>query len=167
MSKALLQDGNFKRKKRKTETHCILCNEECSEKCKLQGVGWNSIREKTKAWIVLDTFGTVSETVDWGNGPEIYFLHNKCRLKLQNARALNQAKKRKEKKVQEERCESFAGKGIVSCGEASNSATITRHSSVGIIHSKDLCIWCMKPEYIFHRDRKSSKLHSINQVRPM
>ena len=51
-------------KKRKTETLCILCNEECSEKCKLQEVGWNSMREKTKAWIVLDTFGTVSETVD-------------------------------------------------------------------------------------------------------
>ena len=82
-------------KKRKTETLCILCNEACSEKCKLQEVGWNSMREKTKAWIVLDTFGTVSETVDWGNGPEIYFLHNNCRLKLQNARALNQAKKRK------------------------------------------------------------------------
>ena len=49
MSKALLQDGSFKSKKKKIETLCILCNEACSEKCKFQEVGWNSMREKAKA----------------------------------------------------------------------------------------------------------------------
>ena len=52
--------------------------------------------------IGLDTFGTVSKTVDWGNGSEIHFLHNNCKLKLHNARALDQAKKTKEKKNQKE-----------------------------------------------------------------
>ena len=94
MLKALVQDGCVKSKKRKIETLCILCNEACSEKCKLQEVGWNSMRENAKAWIGLDTFGTVSETVDWENDPEIYFLHNNCKLKLHNARPLDQAKKR-------------------------------------------------------------------------
>ena len=55
------------------------------------------MREKATAWIGLDTFGTVSETVGWGNGPEIHFLHNNCKLSLHNARA----KKRKEKTDQE------------------------------------------------------------------
>ena len=168
MPKALIQDGSFKSKKRKIETLCILCNEECSEKCKLQEVGWNSTREKAKAWIGLDTLGTVSETVDWGNGPEIYLLHNKCKLKLHNERALDQGKKRKEKKDQEEECKSFAEKSNISSGEASNSATITtRRSSIGLIHSKDLCIWCMKPKNTRHKDRTNSKLHLINQVRPL
>ena len=94
MLKALVQDECVKSKKRKIETLCILCNEACSEKCKLQEVGWNSMRENAKAWIGLDTFGTVSETVDWENDPEIYFLHNNCKLKLHNARPLDQAKKK-------------------------------------------------------------------------
>ena len=68
MVKALPQDESFKSKKGKIEILCnlavICCNEECSEKCKLQEVGWKSMREKAKAWIGLDTFGTVSETVD-------------------------------------------------------------------------------------------------------
>ena len=56
------------------------------------------MREKAKASIGSDTFGSISETADWGNCLEIYFLHNNCRLKLHNARTLDQAKKRKEKK---------------------------------------------------------------------
>ena len=97
MLKALLQDGSFKSKKRKIKTLCILRSEECCEQCTLQEVGWSSMREKATAWIGLDTFRTVSETVGWGNGPEIYFLHNNCKLSLHNARA----KKTKEKTDQE------------------------------------------------------------------
>ena len=125
------------------------------------------MREKAKTWISLDTFGTVSETVDWGNGPEIYFLHSNCKLKLHKARVFYQATKKIEKKDQEEECESFVEKGIISSGEANNSANITRRSSIGLIHSKDLCIWCMKPEDTRHKDRKNSKMHLINQVRPL
>ena len=105
---------------------------------------------------------SVSETVDWGNCLEIYILHNNCKLKLHNARALDQAKKRKEKKDQEEEYQSFAEKSVISSGEASNSATITRHSLIGLVHSKDLCIWCMENSI-----PKNSKLHLINQVRPL
>ena len=97
MLKTLLQDGSFKSKKRKIETLCILRSKECCEQCKLQEVGWSSMREKATAWIGLDTFGTASETVGWGNGPEIYFLHNNFKLSLHNARA----KKTKEKTDQE------------------------------------------------------------------
>ena len=120
------------------------------------------MREKAKALTGLDTFGTVLETVDWGNGPEIYFLHNNCKVKLHNARALDQAKKRKEKKDNEEEWKSFAEKGIISSRETSNSATITRRSLIVLINSKDLCIWCMKPEDTRHKDGKNSKLHLIN-----
>ena len=67
------------------------------------------MEERAKSWIGLDTFGTVSETVDWGNGPGIYFLHSNCKLKLRNARASAQAKKRIEKKDQEEDCEYLHG----------------------------------------------------------
>ena len=49
MSKALLQNGRLKSEKRKIETLCILCNDECSEQCKLEEVTWNSMREKGKA----------------------------------------------------------------------------------------------------------------------
>ena len=106
MSKALLQDGSFKCKKRENETLGILCNEECSEKFKLQELGWNSMKEKAKAWIGLDTF----ETADRGNSPEICFLFSNCKLKLHNPVALEQTKKRKENKNQKGECESFAKK---------------------------------------------------------
>ena len=45
------------------------------------------MRETAIVWIGLDTLRTVSETVDSGNGPEIYFLYNKCKLKMYNVRA--------------------------------------------------------------------------------
>ena len=112
--------------------------------------------KKAKAWIDLKTFGTVSETVDWRNGPEIYLLYNNCKLKLHNSRALDQPKKRKEKKYQEQECKSFAEKSIISSSEASDSATITRRWSVGLIHSKDLCIWYMKAEDTHHKDGNNS-----------
>ena len=166
MSKALLQNGRLKSEKRKIETLCILCNDECSEQCKLEEVTWNSMREKGKAWIGLDTFGTVSDSrlaLDWRNGPEIYFLHNNCKSKLHNARLLDQAKKWKEKKDQKKERKSFAEKSIISSDETSNSATSTRRSSIGPIYSKDFCIWCLKPEDTYYKDSKNSKLHLINQ----
>ena len=94
-------------------------------------------------------------------------MHNNCKSKLKNARALDQAKKRKEKKDQEEECQSFAEKGLITNGEASNSATITMRSSIGLIHSKDIFIWCTKPEDTRHKGGKNSKLHLISQVRPL
>ena len=109
MLKTLLQDGSFKSKKRKIETLCILRSKECCEQCKLQEVGWSSMREKATAWIGLDTFGTVSETVGWGNGPEIYFLHNNCKLSLHTARA----KKTKEKKTDQENSEKALQKKLL------------------------------------------------------
>ena len=57
------------------------------------------MREKAKASIGSDTFGSVSETVDWGNCLEIYFLHNNCKWKLHNARTLDQAKRGKKRKI--------------------------------------------------------------------
>ena len=51
MSKALLQDGSFKSKKRKIETPYIPCNKECSEKCMLQKVSYNIMREKAKGLV--------------------------------------------------------------------------------------------------------------------
>ena len=100
MLKTLLQDGSFKSKKRKIETLCILRSKECCEQCKLQEVGWSSMREKATAWIGLDTFGTASETVGWGNGPEIYFLHNNCKLSLHTARAKKTDQENSEKALQ-------------------------------------------------------------------
>ena len=94
-------------------------------------------------------------------------MHNNCKLKLHNARALDKVKKKKEKKDQEEECKSFSEKAIINSGEARNSATITRRSSIGLFHSKDLCVWCMKPKDTCHKDRKNSKLHWFNQVRPL
>lgn len=84
MSKALIQDRSFKSNKSKIETLFILCNEECSEK--LQEVGQNTMREKAKTWVGLVTFGTVSEAVNWRNGPELQFFDNNWKLKLNNTR---------------------------------------------------------------------------------
>ena len=68
------------------------------------------MREKAKTWIVLDTSETVSKIVDWGNCSEIHFLHNNCKLKLHNARALDQAKKVKRKERSERRVKALAKK---------------------------------------------------------
>lgn len=161
MSEALIT-GNPKKRKRIEET-CILCNEACSEQCTLKYVGWKSLQQKSELWVGLDTFGKVAETVDWNVSPESYLMHAQCKIKLYNSKALDQAKKRKERL--EKPCnEDIERSQCQSENETEKLSRNTRKSFDGIIHSKDLCIWCMKPEDKRHKNRNYSKLHLIDQV---
>ena len=161
MSEALLT-GNPRKRRRISETYCILCNEEYSEQCTLKDVGWKSLQQKAELWVELDTFGNVAETVDWNVSPDSYLIHSQCKIKLYNSRALDQARKRKAK-LEEPSGESLES-DCLSEHETGKLLRSTRKSFDGLIHSKELCIWCMKPEDKRHKNRNYTKLHLIDQV---
>lgn len=157
-------------KKRKLGSLCLLCTEECQEECKSNLDGWKNLEEKSWNWCGLDTFGDAFDRVNWKDGPEGMYLHSNCKLKLFNNRSLEQARKRKEKE-RAQREEEEKNKDDDKDGKQSRLESpevpkiVSRRSSTGRVHSKLLCIWCMKPEDTRHKDRKNSKLHLLNQVR--
>ena len=162
MSEALLTSNP--KKKKKLEETCMLCSEDCLEQCTLKDKGWESLQKKSELWVGLDTFGKVAETVNWNASPCSYFMHTQCKIKLYNSRALDQAKKRKEKlESATHGSEENDEKDQVQLKD-DNSTRSTRKSFDGITHSKYLCIWCMKSEDKRHKNRKCSKLHLIDQV---
>lgn len=165
MSQPLLT-GNQVSKKRELDTSCILCDQECNEECKSNLSAWSNLEEKSKNWIGLDTFGDVFDRVDWRNGPQGMYLHSNCKIKLFNSRSLEQAKRRKEKECSRQSMsnDNNGEKSLDLQKSPENTNTVARRSSIGTVHSKNLCIWCMEPEDTRHKGRKNSKLHLINQV---
>lgn len=43
-----------------SEEICMDCSKNCSERCTLKDVGYKNLREESKLWVGLDTFGDVS-----------------------------------------------------------------------------------------------------------
>lgn len=52
---------------------------------------------------------------------------------------------------------------ILDLRKSNEVSDIKQRWLTGIVHSKDLCIWCMKADDKRHNDRKTSKLHLLNQ----
>ena len=172
MSQPLLsgKQPNTVSKKRKLGSLCLLCTEECQEEFKSNLDGWNNLEENSRNWCGLDNFGDASGRVNWENGPEGMYLHFNCKMKLFNKRFLEQARKRKEKeraqREEEEKNKDDDQDRKRSQLESPEIPKITpRRSSTGRVHSKNLCIWCIKLEDTRHKDRKNSKLHLLNQLR--
>ena len=161
---------NIVSEKRKLGSLCLLCTEERQEECESNLDGWKNLEEKSRHWCGLNTSGDVFDRVNWENGPEGMYLHSNCKMKLLNKRSLEQAKKRKEKE-QAQKEEEEKNKDDDQDRKRSRLESpeipiiIPRRSLTGKVHSKNLCIWCMKPEDSRHKDRKSLKLHLLNQVR--
>ena len=149
-----------------SEGICLLCSKKSFERCTLKDVGWKSLRQKSKLWVGLDTFGNASQTVNWDVGPECHYMHANCKVKWYDSRSLKQAKKRKERleKPIKSTEEDKDAKSDQSAALAHvDSTRLTCRSFDGAIHSKELCIWCMKPGDKRHKKRFST-LHLIDQV---
>ena len=151
-------------KERKLAVRCLICNEQCSEDFQIkEEAAWQNVRENAKKWIGLDKFGEVYERVSWEKGPIGQFLHQNCKIYLASKRKFDQAAAR-EKSSAEHSNVGLSNQEECDLLQATSCLEVTRRRSDGLLHSQDLCIWCMSPADKRHKGRKSTVLHLINQV---
>ena len=74
-------------------------------------------------------------------------MHAACRLDVSSSDKLNRSRNRKKKREQEELAASKEDELVVVPDPK------RLRSSVGIVHDKNLCVWCMKPEDKRHPER--------------
>ena len=112
-----------------------------------------SIRQKSLLWKGLDKFGSVHECVDWVKGPVGHFIHDSCILTLSNTKKLEQAQKRQKKREVDECLSQSSSVAEISSQDKAPAAKRLR-SSLGVIHDKNKCVWCCKPESAKHPESK-------------
>ena len=133
-----------------TALYCILqCGNPCSEDDvidKITNSKWISIQEKSLKWDKLDKFGKVYDTIDWKKGPGGLYMHGTCYVSLSSQRKLHQSEKRK---VTEEESQLNLDDVSQSCDDQYQECSAPKklRSSVGVIHDKNLCVWCMKGDF--------------------
>ena len=121
---------------------CILCNKTCEENAKVVRIeDWEKLKDIAYNWKSLDNYGEVYETVEWEFGPANKFWHADCKREICGTRKLDQARKRKRKSDDKAADICIEEPSKKSAPDASGRTT---RKSVGIVHKKDLCIWCMK-----------------------
>ena len=131
------------------EYECVLlCGKNCSVDDRLDNITidkWKSMQEKALKWKGLDTFGNVHSSVDWNKGPTGLYMHNSCYTSLSSCRRLLQSERRllKSKESLQDTEDAIENRNV-SPTEA--SAPKKLRSSIGTLHDKSLCIWCMKGE---------------------
>ena len=146
---ALASKGEKRKIDNLLENDCILCGKECDEdKSDLSLDAWNSVKSCAQKWIGLDRFTTVHETVNWENGPKGVYFHKWCRVAMANAMKLQQAVKRKMNKD----AETSNDISVESSVTLTSPQRFSR-SNTGILHSNELCVWCMKPDDKKHPER--------------
>jgi len=129
------------------ENQCILlCGVPCTAGDSLDKITlekWESIREKSLRWKGLHRYQDVYENVDWEKGPKGHYMHNNCYTCLSSKRWLTQAENRKRKLTEErdETCQKDRSP------ETSFSSPKKLRSSLGILHNKSVCVWCMKGQF--------------------
>ena len=148
------------------EYECILrCGQPCTKSDSLDNTEdqkWNSIREKTLRWKGLDRFQCGN--IDWAEGPKGHYMHQTCYTTLSNKRCLSQAEKRKQKLQVDLERDNQSVQGDPS-PSASLSSPKRLRSSIGIVHDKNLCVWCNKgPQRSSHRDWKQLLLLSTKDA---
>ena len=159
MSKILLKGS---KKIKISESVCILCDNKCSEKCRLSLTSWKALREKAKLWVGLDRFGECYENVSWDKPATDNFLHQSCKLQIYSKRLLEQALKRK-KKNDNEPSEAAHKQSEIKPSQNQSTRVPTRETT-GELHKKDCCIWCMKPEDKRHKGRNESELFVLQVI---
>lgn len=135
---------------------CILhCGQPCTQADSLDNITeqkWQSIRDKSLRWKGLDRFQNACENVDWGKGPKGHFMHNACYTTFSSKRSLSQAENRKRKLQKDLERDSQPGQEDPSQAATPFSPKKLR-SSVGVVHDKNLCVWCNRgPHKSSHRD---------------
>ncbi|KAG0727462.1 hypothetical protein GWK47_034598 [Chionoecetes opilio] len=126
------------------EYKCILlCGKSCTADDSLENITpekWESIREKSLKWKELDKLRHVHENVDWEKGPKAEKRKQKSEEHLERNEASDQ---------QDPPPEASAPKRL--------------RSSMGVLHDKTLCVWCMKRGYkSSNRDKQILLLSTVD-----
>ena len=154
MSKPLLKPVSDLKKRKRNESSdniCILCNLQCNEERSSYPLNsWNDLKRLAHEWKKLDTFGEVFDSVSWDDGPSGKYFQKVCRMEIAGERKLQQAKSRYEKSTNKQQIQTSCANESVENDPATSGR---RTRSKGMLHNKDLCIWCMKPEDKAHPDR--------------
>jgi len=147
--------GKKRRREESEESHkCILCGEHCDEnKSNTTPESWDNLKTLAQQWHHLDRFGTVYDTVNWDAGPQNMFFHKICKITFSSKRHIQLAIKRRDKSLAAEEILQEESSCSASCS-VERPQRLSRAAS-GVIHDKNCCVWCMKPEDEKHptRDR--------------
>ena len=164
-----------KRKKNETSeassSICFLCRDICEERHEYTETQWDAFKLTAKNWDGLDKYGQVYLQTDWvkGTKDEQMVFHRSCTKYMQTQSKLNQAIKRRDKRI-------ASAADNNSNNPSSSSISITNiqdsvitqlspppttsssdntvkssfrkstRASVGVIFDKNLCIWCREPD---------------------
>ena len=136
----------------KTQFSCLLqCQKPCDASNAIDNLGkeaWEKLKLKAFNWKGLDMFGNVYDTVNWQQGPSGKHVHGNCRFGISSSDKLNRAKTRQQKRERDS-----ASHECQDDHDLAGPAPKCLRSSVGIVHNKNLCVWCMKPEDTKHPER--------------
>ena len=136
----------------KTQFSCLLqCQKPCDASNAIDNLGkeaWEKLKLKAFNWKGLDMFGNVYDTVNWQQGPSGKHVHGNCRFDISSSDKLNRAKTRQQKRERDS-----ASHECPDDHDLAGPAPKCLRSSVGIVHNKNLCVWCMKPEDTKHPER--------------
>ena len=126
---------------------CILCKKECSEKQKLiSEKDWLYLKNVAEKWKPLDKYNDVYDSVNWECCSTGQFWHSNCKREICGQRKLEQAITRKRKRDESDNMSQDLVELEVENRPSSSRESIATRQNIGIVHSKDLCIWCMKGE---------------------
>lgn len=133
-----------------TQYECLLqCMKPCGVADSINNMtpgAWEKLKLKSLNWKGCDRYGNVYDSVDWELGPRGHHMHTSCRVTISSSVKLNQSKVRQQKRDREEEmCHHDV--------DLASPAPKSLRSSTGIVHDKNLCVWCMKPEDEKHPER--------------
>ena len=134
------------------EILCVLCGDPCDIVNNISSVKWDNFRKKSELWQDLDIFGNVYTSVNWDNGPTGFSYHENCKIDFTSSRKLEQAFGRKDKLSSSENCDTPSTSQIDH--ELQVPAAKRLRSSLGVVHDKNLCVWCRKCDDPKHRESK-------------
>ena len=101
---------------------------------------------KAQNWYGLNRFGNVFISTGWKAGQSGIFMHHSCYVNIYLQQFLNNTKKR-QAKLTENAPYNAANKQYSSStkdSEVIHSSAKLMRLSTGLIHDKELCVWCRK-----------------------
>lgn len=138
-----------------TQFGCLLqCGKPCEASDSIDNMNketWDKLKSKSLNWKGCDRFGNVYDTVDLELGPCGKHVHTNCRFDISSSDKLNRSKMRQQKRERESVSEDQTYDSTCQHDQDLSSSAPKRRT--GIVHDKNLCVWCMKPEDTKHPER--------------
>ena len=131
----------------------LLCGNECKKGEKgsifeISQTSWNKIKGHAEKWRGLHKFTHVYDSVDWDSGPLGKCHHESCRMTLASERSLKQAINKKAKEEQHKRNEAQETSSEAEPVPDIEAEPRQTRSSIGVIHEKNKCTWCLRDDDI-------------------